>query len=139
MVRVNALAQKAEYIWYDGQEGQAVKVRNWLAVEERGRCCEFGGWSGAHSQPAVQLGALAWLHSVLNDELLCLKGMLLDRQHRRWRLPPPAQLLWTRLLYRSSRRLGRLAPASRARRCAAGVPDVLPTCLSACWDQRLCA
>ncbi|KAI7843486.1 hypothetical protein COHA_002962 [Chlorella ohadii] len=25
VVRVNALAQKAEYIWYDGQEGQAVK------------------------------------------------------------------------------------------------------------------
>ncbi len=27
MLKINALAQKAEYIWYDGQEGQPEKVR----------------------------------------------------------------------------------------------------------------
>ena len=42
VVRVNALAQKAEYIWYDGQEGQPVKVRQGASAGARGgegRCC----------------------------------------------------------------------------------------------------
>jgi len=107
-------------------------------VKERGRCCKFGGWSGAHSQPAVQLGALARLHSDLNM-ISQLGRQAADRQHRWWRLPLPAQLLWARLLYRSSRRRAALRlPPER------GVVQLAClTCshpgLSACRAERLCA
>lgn len=36
-MRVNALAQKAEYLWYDGQEGQPIKVRWALGGSWAGR------------------------------------------------------------------------------------------------------
>lgn len=49
-VRVSALAQKAEYLWYDGQEGQPQKVRVPSLTD--------GSWVGRGAAAAVELISL---------------------------------------------------------------------------------
>lgn len=103
VVRVNALAQKAEYVWYDGQEGQPIKVRrrckdSWAVWQPQAM---QGGWARRACRapaPAVQRG----------------RGRLLSRGERGLPSQPVAQLL---LL---------ASPARRRSAAVAGVPYRTP-------------